>query len=61
MDIERSFSNPPFLTIYKSKERSEIMFPHWKSVKKAFFLYDLPPQGLVLPKEESVGKRSKWT
>ena len=48
MDIERSFFNPPFLTIWKSMERSEIMFSHQKSVKKPFFLYDLSPGGLAL-------------
>ena len=37
IDIERSFFNPPFLTIWKSMERSEIMFSHQKSVKKPFF------------------------
>ena len=50
MDIERSFFNPPFVTIWKSMERSEIMFSHQKNVKKPFFLYNLSPWGLVLPK-----------
>ena len=48
IDIERSFFKPPILTIWKSMERSEIMFSHQKSVKKPFFLYDLSPGGLAL-------------
>ena len=37
IDIERSFFTPSFLTILKPLERSEIIFSHQKSVKKAFF------------------------
>ena len=40
---------------------SEIMFSHQKRVKKAFFLSNLPPGGLVLPNKESVVKPSKWS
>ena len=47
IDIERSFFNPPFLTIWKSMERSEIMFSHQKSVKKPIF-YMTSPQGVLL-------------
>ena len=42
MAIERSFFHPPFLTILKPLERTEIMFSHRKSVKKPFFSYNLP-------------------
>ena len=31
------FFHPPFLTILKPLEKSEIMFTHPRSVKKAFF------------------------
>ena len=38
MDIEGScFLTPPFLTIDKPLDRSEIIFSHQKSVRKAFF------------------------
>ena len=32
----------------------EIMFSHQKRVKKAFFLSDLPPGGLVLPNKSQL-------
>ena len=46
MDIERTFFTPHF-DHFKPMERSEIMFSHQKSVRKAFSLYDLP-QGVLL-------------
>ena len=33
---------------------SEIMFSHQKRVKKAFFLSNLPPGGLVLPNKSQL-------
>ena len=49
---EKLFFNSPFLTISKPPERSEIMSSHQKSVKKAFFLYELP-QGVLFCQNKS--------
>ena len=42
----------PIFDHLKTLERSDIMFPHQKSVKKAFFLYDLP-QGVLFCQNKS--------
>ena len=51
MIIQRCFYlMPHFWPFKKPLDRSEIMFSHQKSVKKAFLLSDFPQGGLVLPK-----------
>ena len=49
---EKLFFNSPFLTISKPLERSEIMFSHQKSVKKAFF-YAITPWGVLFCQNKS--------